>query len=263
MAEFFSGPEDEEYLWAVTLDNSNKEYVFDPVDPSDVAEDDDEDDPPVKPNHKLQVKSAILHPTAKDGEVVMLELETEGYNEKKICTPFVAMKGGLAPQQLVDIMISDAGKIKLVRGEGPITLLGAHYVGFGDRSYGGNDVDDAESSEDDEADMEEQEAAAEVKVDKAGDKDKSGKKKTPKKSPQKKAEIVEAEAKEDEAEDKAKVGKKTPKKSKAEKESPMKEQKEMEISPTKKISPGKEKNKKRKASGEGEEEVKKKKSGGD
>jgi len=262
MAEFFSGPEDEEYLWAVTLDSTNKEYAFDPVDPSDVAEDDDDDDPPVKPNHKLQVKSAILHPTAKDGEVVMLELETEGYNEKKICTPFVAMKGGLAPQQLVDIMISDAGKIKLVRGEGPITLLGAHYVGFGDRSYGGNDVDDAESSEDDEADMEEQEAAAEVKVDKAGDKDKAGKK-TPKKSPQKKAEKVEAEAKEDEAEDKAKAGKKTPKKSKAEKESPMKEQKEMEISPTKKISPGKEKNKKRKASGEGEEEVKKKKSGGD
>merc|ERR1711872_216446 len=173
-----SGPNvEEENMWAVTLSGTKREYEWAPEDPSDSVNADDsvdeESDPSFKPNHRLLIKSAILHPEAKKDEVTWLQVETTGYNKEKVVTPFVAMKGGENLQQYVNLLLPDPATIKIISGEGPITLIGTHCVDFYYyRNFGEDeddedeeDAEDAESSEDDEVDMEE----------KAGDK-----KKTPK-----------------------------------------------------------------------------------
>merc|ERR1719457_399138 len=194
-------------MWSVTLDANTKEYEWCPKDPSD-EDSEDEEDPSCKPNHRLLIKTAILHPEAAKDEVTMLQIETKGYKNAKLLTPFVAMKSGTNLQQYVDVLVPDMAKIKVVAGSGPITLLGSHCVDFYDyRNYGGDETEeDAESSEDDEMDEEEQETA--VKEDKESDKEPAKepakenegdkKKKTPKKDTPKKDPTPKKDAKEEE-----------------------------------------------------------------
>merc|ERR1719378_51102 len=178
MASTLSGPNiEEEYMWSCTLSGSDKEYEWAPKEPQNDDTEDEEDgedlDPSCKPNLRLLIKQAILHPEAKDGEVTMLQVETIGYNKQKIVAPIVAMKSGSDPQKYIDLLIPDAAKIKVISGSGPISLVGSHCVDFYDyRNYGAGQEDDddedeeeededaAASSEDDAVDMEEQEAAA-------------------------------------------------------------------------------------------------------
>merc|ERR1712200_140156 len=177
MASQLSGPNiEEEYLWSVTLDDKTKQFSWSPNDPSDEAKDDDDES--FKPNHRLLIKTAILHPDSAKDEVTMLEIETSGYKKEKVKAPFLAMKSGLQLQQYVDILLPDTATIKITAGKGPITLVGSHCVDYYDyRNYGG-DEDDEECSEDDEMDeMDEEEAT--TKEDSTEDKD--GKKKTVKK----------------------------------------------------------------------------------
>ena len=82
-------------------------------------------------DNRLLIKSAILMPTAKDGEVSIVQVvsqihtalqcgwryftpivlyifipkESEGYKEEKVIAPMVAMKGGKDYQRYVDILI--------------------------------------------------------------------------------------------------------------------------------------------------------------
>merc|ERR1712121_550009 len=168
MASTLSGPNiEEEYMWAVTLSATSKEYDWAPKEAAPDTEDEDEEetDPSCKPNHRLLIKQAILHPEAKEGEVTLLQVETIGYNKEKVVAPIVAMKAGNDPQKYIDLLVPDSAKIKVISGSGPITLIGSHCVDFYDyRNYGAEDEDDededAASSEDDAVDMEEQEAAA-------------------------------------------------------------------------------------------------------
>jgi len=213
MAAALSGPNiEEEYMWSITLDANTKEYEWSPKDPSD-EDSEDEEDPSCKPNHRLLIKTAILHPEAAKDEVTMLQIETKGYKDAKVLTPFLAMKSGTNLQQYVDLLVPDLAKIKVVAGSGPITLLGSHCVDFYDyRNYGHDetldDEEDAESSEDDEMDEEEQETA--VKEDKESDKEAAKgdkKKKTPKKDAK---EAKEEEKKESPKEAKETQTKKTP-----------------------------------------------------
>merc|ERR1719233_1360216 len=155
MASQLSGPNiEEEYLWSVTLDDKTKQFSWSPNDPSDEAKDDDDEN--FKPNHRLLIKTAILHPDSAKDEVTMLEIETSGYKKEKVKAPFLAMKSGLQLQQYVDILLPDTATIKITAGKGPITLVGSHCVDYYDyRNYGG-DEDDEECSEDDEMDEKEE-----------------------------------------------------------------------------------------------------------
>merc|ERR1711922_59797 len=171
MASQLSGPNiEEEYLWPVTLDDKTKQFSWSPNDPSDEAKDDDDEN--FKPNHRLLIKTAILHPDSAKDEVTMLEIETSGYKKEKVKAPFLAMKSGLQLQQYVDILLPDTATIKITAGKGPITLVGSHCVDYYDyRNYGG-DEDDEECSEDDEMDeMDEEEQEATTKEDSTEDKD--------------------------------------------------------------------------------------------
>ena len=120
---------EEEYLWSCTLTAGDKEHVWAPEDPAD-NDDDDRDDPSVKPGHRLLVKSSILMPTAKKDEVSIIQVESEGYNKSKVVTPICAMRGGGDHQQYVDLLIPHKATFKLIQGEGPISLIGSHCVDF-------------------------------------------------------------------------------------------------------------------------------------
>merc|ERR1711874_448692 len=56
MAAVLSGNNvEEEYMWSCTLDKTNTELCWSPADPAD-SQDDEEDDPNVKPGHRLLIK---------------------------------------------------------------------------------------------------------------------------------------------------------------------------------------------------------------
>ena len=119
---------EEEFLWSCTLTAENKEYAWSPEDPAD--DDDDDDDPSVKPGHRLLIKTAILMPSAKEDDISVIQVETEGYNKTKVITPMCAMKAGEHHQQYVDLLVPHKATFKLIQGAGPISLVGSHCVDF-------------------------------------------------------------------------------------------------------------------------------------
>merc|ERR1712098_208729 len=94
---------------------------------------------------------AVLKPEAKDGEVTVVQVECEGYNSQEVAVPICAMKGGADLQRYLDVLIpSPPATLKIVRGEGPIHLVGSHcvdYYGFKDYSSKGRFSEEENSSE--------------------------------------------------------------------------------------------------------------------
>jgi len=123
----------EEFLWGCDLTAAKKEYSWAPQDPVKEGEDTDEEG---KPTHKLLIKSAILMPTAKKDEVNIVQIESEGYNKEKVKVPVLAMKGGNDLQTYVDILVPNNAKLTLIKGEGPIHLIGSHVIEFFDNMAG-------------------------------------------------------------------------------------------------------------------------------
>jgi len=122
MAAFLADNVEEEYLWATSLTSTKKEVVWDPKDHGGAG-----DGP--SPSHRLLIKTAILMPEAKEGEVTIVEVETVGFNKTKVKVPLVAMKGGIDLQKYVDILLPAApATIKIVQGNGPVHLVGSHCV---------------------------------------------------------------------------------------------------------------------------------------
>ena len=123
---------EEELLWAATFTAANKELVWNPEESEKDGdtEEEDKDDPSVKPGHRLLLKNAVLMPEAKKDDVCIIQVESEGYNKTKVITPIIAMKGGADYQQYVDILVPNKATFKLIQGEGPIHLVGSHCVNF-------------------------------------------------------------------------------------------------------------------------------------
>merc|ERR1712133_251804 len=168
---------EEEFLWSCTLDAEKKELVWAPEDPADTKED-EENDPSVKPGHRLLIKQAILMPEARADEVTVIQLEGEGFKKTTVKVPICAMKGGRDVQQMVDLLVPCNAKLSLLQGEGPIHLVGSHCVDFyGYRDTGAGEDDDEEENTEDEI----KEEAAELAKDEG--KKTPAKEKTPKKTP--------------------------------------------------------------------------------
>jgi len=123
MAAMLADNVEEEYLWATSLTSAKKEVVWDPKDAEEGAGDG------IGSSHRLLIKTAILMPEAKEGEVTIVEVETVGFNKTKVKVPLVAMKGGIDLQKYVDILLPAApASIKIVQGNGPVHLVGSHCV---------------------------------------------------------------------------------------------------------------------------------------
>merc|ERR1712098_438087 len=142
---------EEEYLWSCTLSGSNKEYSWEPstLEPEAKEEDQEKEGPKVKPGHRLLIKSAILMPSAKENEVTVVQIESEGYRVKSVTVPICAMKGGVDLQKYVDLLVPGPSKMKIIHGEGPIHLIGSHCV-----DYMGLQEEESEDEDEDEGDDE-------------------------------------------------------------------------------------------------------------
>merc|ERR1712243_423673 len=93
-------------------------------------EDQEKEGPKVKPGHRLLIKSAILMPSAKENEVTVVQIESEGYRGKSVTVPICAMGGGVDLQKYVDLLVPGPSKMKIIHGEGPIHLIGSHCVDY-------------------------------------------------------------------------------------------------------------------------------------
>merc|ERR1711922_63666 len=54
----------------------------------------------------------------------------------KVKVPILAMKGGNDLQTYVDILVPNNAKLTLIKGEGPIHLIGSHCIDFFDNMAG-------------------------------------------------------------------------------------------------------------------------------
>ena len=125
------GPKD--FLWSCSLSAKKKTYTWDP---------ELHYRPGWTMSHYLLIKSAIMKPGVKEGEVNIVQVEVEGYNKikRKVVTPLVAMKAGTDYQTRINIPFSPNHgehkkvKLKLIQGQGPISLNGTHTVDF-ERHY--------------------------------------------------------------------------------------------------------------------------------
>lgn len=145
----------EDYFWGVTLDKTKNTEVWDP----DVKPDANDTPHVFRGEHTLLVKQAVLGPEVPDGEVNVIEVEAMGY-KSDIKFPVVVLKGGTGLSQCVlDLLFPDPPvTFKLVKGNGPIHLLGNHSVGTGEGM--------ADEEEDDEIDDEFDEEEEDVEEEK-------------------------------------------------------------------------------------------------
>merc|ERR1719234_1939242 len=88
--------------------------------------------------------------TAKKDDINIVEIESEGYNQEKVKVPILAMRGGTDLQTYVDILVPSNAKLTLIKGEGPVHLVGSHCIDFFASMDG--EADD-EEDEDDEMEV--------------------------------------------------------------------------------------------------------------
>merc|ERR1719376_923892 len=88
-------------------------------------------------------------PTAKKDDINIVEIESEGYNQEKVKVPILAMRGGTDLQTYVDILVPSNAKLTLIKGEGPVHLIGSHCIDFFASMDGEGDTED----EDDEMEV--------------------------------------------------------------------------------------------------------------
>merc|ERR1712105_227892 len=115
-------------------------------------------------------------------------------------------KGGAELQRYVDLLLPDSAKIRIKRGNGPVTLVGSHCVDFYDyrnMGYAGEEDEEedmeteaAEAPAKEEEEVEELPKKSPTKEAKKKSPAKEAKKKSPEKEADKKSPVKEEEAKE-------------------------------------------------------------------
>jgi nucleophosmin 3 len=140
----------EDYFWGLTLDKDKTSDIWDP----DVKGDANDSAQGYRGEHTLLVKQAVLGPEAKDDEINVVEVEAMGY-KSDVKYPITVLRGGSQHQSLLDLLFPDPPvTFKLIKGSGPVHLLGNHSVGSGD-GIGEDDEDEMEDEFDEEEDIEE------------------------------------------------------------------------------------------------------------
>merc|ERR550517_1978722 len=86
-------------------------------------------------------------PTAKKDDINIVEIESEGYNQEKVKVPILAMRAGTDLQTYVDILVPSNAKLTLVKGEGPVHLIGSHCIDFFASMDGEGETEDEEDDE--------------------------------------------------------------------------------------------------------------------
>ncbi len=115
------------YFVGVQLDAKTKEIEWNPE--KNFPKEEKDDGMPI-PRHSLMIKQAILSHEAADGEIAVIEAEAVGYAQANIKTLISVLVQGKDHQRSLDLVFHDAPvKLRLVKGSGPVHLVGAHGVG--------------------------------------------------------------------------------------------------------------------------------------
>ncbi|XP_014293981.1 nucleoplasmin-like protein [Halyomorpha halys] len=148
----------EDYFWGLTLDSNKKKEVWDP-DRNPASGGGDMQG--FRGEHTLLVKQIVLGAEAKDGDVNVVEVEAMGY-KADVKFPIAVMRGGSTQSQAVlDLLFPDPPvTFHLVKGSGPVHLLGNHTIGTGEL-VGDDDEDEDLEDELDEEDLEDLEESPE------------------------------------------------------------------------------------------------------
>ncbi|XP_024086029.1 nucleoplasmin-like protein ANO39 isoform X2 [Cimex lectularius] len=146
----------EDYFWGVTLKKNKDKEVWDP----DMKAVDGNESQGIRGEHTLLVKQIVLGADAKDGEVNVVEVEAMGY-KSDVRFPIAVMKGGGPQSQAVlDLLFPDPPvTFHLVKGSGPVHLLGNHTVGS--ELVGDDDEEEDLEDELDEEDLDDLEESPE------------------------------------------------------------------------------------------------------
>merc|ERR1712192_92250 len=86
-------------------------------------------------------------PTAKKNDINIVEIESDGYNQEKVKVPILAMRGATDLQTYVDILVPTNAKLTLIKGEGPVHLIGSHCIDFFANLDGAADDEEDEDDE--------------------------------------------------------------------------------------------------------------------
>jgi len=146
----------DEYFYALTLEGAKDNEVWDPEVKSDMD---------FQGGHKLIIKQALLGPEAKEGELNVVQVEAMTWKES-IKVPIACLTaGGPSSQVLLDLAFPDPPvTFTLVKGSGPVHIIGHHLIGGPMEEFDEMDemeeetLDDEEGEEGAEEDEEEDEA---------------------------------------------------------------------------------------------------------
>uniref|UniRef100_T1IQI8 Nucleoplasmin core domain-containing protein n=1 Tax=Strigamia maritima TaxID=126957 RepID=T1IQI8_STRMM len=161
-----------EYFWGCELNETNREYTWDPeIDIQDQSEED------CYENHALILKSAMIGGTdsAVDGEINIVELETEGYLSAEVKQPILRLKCGTVDHISLDVYIPKCGILRLISGSGPVHISGQHIIEYTNDEDEGDDTKLGVVEDDEEEDEEEEEVEPEPIVEKGKRKLENGK----------------------------------------------------------------------------------------
>lgn len=110
------------HFWAITLDSNNKQNVWDPEKNLGIHVD------TLRREHQLSVKHVVVEGETRGCDLNVVEIEAIGYKEQPIKFPVTIMVGKRAIMQLNLFFPNPPITFHLVRGSGPVHLLGNHTV---------------------------------------------------------------------------------------------------------------------------------------
>ncbi|XP_014272197.1 mitotic apparatus protein p62 [Halyomorpha halys] len=116
------GEEQRSYFWVTTLDSNNRKNTWDPekiLGPEGDA---------LRREHQLSINYITVEAETRDNDVNVVEVETIGYKEQRIKFPIVIKLGKPKLMQLNLFFPHPPVTFHLVRGSGPVHLLGNHSV---------------------------------------------------------------------------------------------------------------------------------------
>ncbi|XP_020293340.1 nucleoplasmin-like protein isoform X2 [Pseudomyrmex gracilis] len=150
----------EEYLYGITLSGENATEVWDPEHKN---EDSDGGPQNIGTDQKLIIKMALLGPEAKPGELNVLSVEAMGL-QGTIKTPIALLEMGKTSQIILDLSFPDPPvTFTLVKGSGPVHIVGHNLLGehidemeYMDDLDEENIDEEDDEKEDDEEDEEEE-----------------------------------------------------------------------------------------------------------
>jgi len=150
-----------EYFLVAKLTKEKPVYLWDPEKTEELFRHNGEKF--LHPRHALSLKRAILGSEAVEGELNLVEVKTKIFNGDDVETPLAYLKSGDQYQTQLNVVIPDSiVELKLVKGTGPVHILGHHVVSAPNEDIDDDDVEEGDVDLADEFEVDEGRPTPEV-----------------------------------------------------------------------------------------------------